>query len=174
MTYEIYRKKLSKDEYFSKWDTVQYDGLTNSLREQIYQKYLVKSNMLNRDNFECQNTECATPDSELTMHHVRWQKNGGEDKERNCVTLCKTCHKAYHRGKKSITFSADSNLPNNLKGHTFKVDQKNEINWKKVKKDMKIMRKNFKQVHGLHLTTEQIIFLMKWLEDIVDMDGLDD
>lgn len=174
MAYEIYKQIVSKEEYFKSWDSDNYNNLNDDLRDQIYQKYVVKAKMLQRDNFKCQNTDCETPDSELTMHHVRFQKNGGEDKERNCVTLCKTCHKGYHRGKRAITFSSESNLPSNLKGHTFKVDKQNEIDWKKVKKDMKQIRKNMKTDHGLVLTPKQLIFLMKWLEHIVDIDDLDD
>ncbi len=70
--------------------------------------------------------------------------------------------------------STEVNLPSHIKGHTFKIDHRKEINWKKVKKDMKIMRKNMKHVHGIILTTQQMIFLMKWLEYVVNIDGLDD
>ena len=39
-----------------------------------------------------------------------------------------------------------------------------------MKKDMRVFRKNMKHEHGLHLTAEQLTFLMKWLDYIVDLD----
>jgi len=174
MAYEIYKKQLTKKEYFDNWDSDNYKRLNEDLREQIYNKYLVKSKVFNRDNFTCQNINCKFPDATLTMHHVKWQKNGGEDKERNCVTLCRTCHKAYHRGKQEITFSENANLPSHMKGQTYKLSAVDEIDWKKVKKDMKNLRKTMKQSHGIRLSMSQVAFLMKWLEYIVDLDDLDD
>lgn len=170
MAYEIYKKVLSQEDYFNNWDSDSFKKLPQDLHAQIYDKYVVKCTVFNRDNFKCQNEKCTTPLSELTMHHVKWQKNGGVNKSRNCVTLCKTCHKAFHRAKKSITFYDDEKLPTHIRGHTFAVNVLNEIDWKKIKKEMKILRKNLKTNHGLVLSGEQIMFLMKWLEYVVSLD----
>ena len=174
MAYEIYKQQLTKEEYFDNWDNEQEQNLNEDLKDQIYNKYLVKTRVFNRDNFTCQNKDCAYPDAPLTMHHVKWQKNGGEDKSRNCVTLCKTCHKGYHRGKNILIFSEDSNVPKHIRGHVFKVTQEDVVDWKKVKSDMKSLRKSFKQSHGLKLNEKQLYFLMKWLERVVDLDEMYD
>jgi len=170
MAYEVYKKVLEQKEYFALWDNEKYKQLPQSLHEQIYDKYVIKSIVFNRDNFECQNSACTSSESELTMHHVKWQKNGGEHKARNCVTLCKSCHKAFHRGKRDITFKNNEKLPAHIRGHTFKLNVLNEIDWKKVKKDMKGLRKNLKHDHGLVLSGKQVMFLMKWLEYVVLLD----
>ena len=170
MAYEVYKKTLSQEDYFAIWDSDNFKKLPNDLHSQIYEKYVIKCAVFTRDNLECQNVNCKTPNSELTMHHVKWQKNGGEHKTRNCITLCRTCHKAFHRGKISITFKTRDELPAHISGHTFSLNILNEINWKKIKKEMKVLRKNLKSNHGLVLSGKQIMFLMKWLEYVVSLD----
>ena len=170
MTYKTYKQKLTKIEYFNNWIDSNIKSLSEDIKEQIYQKYLVKCKVFNRDNFKCQQIDCKYPDSPLTMHHVKWQKNGGEHKERNCITLCKTCHKGFHRGKKDLTFINNKKLPDHMKGHTFKLNKVTEVDWKLVRKEMKTLRKNFKSVHGIHLSLDELSFLMKWLENVIDLD----
>jgi hypothetical protein len=171
MTYQVYRKTLKKDEYFKKWDSGSYEQLNNALKEQIYEKYRVKCSVFQRDKFTCQNDICQTPESPLTMHHVKWQKNGGEHKERNCVTLCKTCHKGYHRGKNVLVFAEDSPVPKHIRGHTHKVSDFDEIDWKAIIIEMKKLRKTVKHEHGLNITEDQLKFLMKMFEYVSDYDA---
>ena len=147
--YSVYKNKLTKDDYFKKWDNEQLTNLTNDMKDEIYQKYLVKADVFQRDNFLCQSANCLTPDSKLTMHHVKFQKNAGEHKLKNCVTLCLSCHKSFHRGKKHLTLKDNPALPSHMRGHTFKLDKDDEINW------------------------NQIMMLIKWLE-IYHNEDLDD
>ena len=170
MAYEVYKKELTKEKYFENWDSDNYKQLTENLQNQIYEKYLCKCRILIRDKFVCQNKNCETPESELTMHHIKFQSNGGKNKERNCVTLCKTCHKGFHRGKYDITFKSDGDLPNHIKGNTFKIDMQTETNWKEVKKEMRKFRKNMKNNYNIHISEQQLYFLLKWLENTVGYD----
>jgi hypothetical protein len=153
--------------YFQTWDSDNYSKLNEELKKEIYNKYLMKCEVFNRDKFKCQNMLCksSVADDNLTVHHIKWQKNGGKDTARNGVTLCKNCHHNYHRAKAAVQFADIDTLPPHIKGHTFKLEIPDRgINWKKVKKEMKILRKNLKSECGLHLTENQLQILMKWLE----------
>lgn len=170
MSYEIYKKKLSVEEYFSIWDDERFKLLTKELAKDIYTKYLVKCDVFQRDNFQCQSINCTNPSEKLTMHHVKFQKNGGENKVKNCVTLCLDCHKRFHSGKYDLTLKNSLSLPSHMRGKTFKLDKGNEINWKAVKKQMKQFRKKLHNESGLKISWEQVAFLMKWLEIVYDED----
>ena len=50
------------------------------MKREMYKKYLVKCEVFKRDNFRCRNIVCKYPESQLTLHHVKWKKNGGDDK----------------------------------------------------------------------------------------------
>lgn len=166
MAYEIYKNKLKKEEYFKVWDEDSVKKINESLRDQVYGKYLLRCEVYNRDGFKCQNIKCITPKTELTMHHIKWKKNGGLDKIRNCVTLCKTCHEAFNRAETEIKFGNADNLPPHIKGHTFKMHKaiKEELEWKQLKADMRKYRKTVKQHHGITLNWQQVELLLKWLE----------
>ena len=156
MNYEKYKEVKSKEEFYSDWDKDQLRDISNSAREQIYQKYVCKCVVFQRDLFKCQNVNCKTPHSLITMHHIKFQKNGGVDKPKNCVTICSTCHKAYHRGKKSLTFE----------GRTYKLDmRKNEINYKAIVAKGKEIRKTHKKDCGIRVSMELVMILLRWLED---------
>lgn len=174
MAYEIYKQKLSMEEYFNRWDDERLNMLTDVLRKDIYNKYLVKVEVFQRDNFLCQSVNCKSPTDKLTMHHVKFQKNGGEHKVKNCVTLCLTCHKKFHSGKYDLVMKDSPSLPSHMRGHTFKLDKDNEVNWKVLKKQMKSFRKTVHEESGLHISWEQIAFLMRWLEIVYDEDLEDD
>lgn len=164
------------EEYFQSWDSENYQRLSQALKERIYSKYLIKAEVLQRDLFKCQNVDCNTPESKLTMHHVRFQKNGGKDSARNCITLCKTCHQGYHRGKRAVTYYDAEYLPKHLRGHTFKLGEPTatSINWKKVKAEMKKFRKGLVGAR-VRLSWEDIAYLMKFLElEFESDDGEDD
>ena len=54
--------------------------------------------MLFRDNHICQHCKGKSKDKVLNVHHIESRKTGG-DSPNNLITLCETCHKAYHRGE---------------------------------------------------------------------------
>jgi len=164
MSYEIYKEIRNKEDYFANWDSLNYNALTDELKTEIYEKYVIKCKVFQRDNFSCQNLECKFPESPLTLHHVRFKKNSGKDSVRNGVTVCQTCHNGYHRGKRPLVFAEVTDLPPHIRGHTFKVDKKNVINWKKVKKEMRAFRKELKH-KGIEnsISWKIIAILFKWL-----------
>lgn len=54
--------------------------------------------VLFRDNHECQHCHGKSKDHVLNVHHLESRKTGGNSPD-NLITLCETCHKAYHRGE---------------------------------------------------------------------------
>ena len=58
----------------------------------------VREYVLWRDGHECQYCHGKSKDPVLNVHHLESRKTGG-DAPSNLITLCETCHKAYHRGK---------------------------------------------------------------------------
>ena len=50
-----------------------------------------------RDDYTCQHCKGKSKDKILNVHHVESRKTGG-NAPNNLVTLCETCHKAYHKG----------------------------------------------------------------------------
>jgi N6-L-threonylcarbamoyladenine synthase len=56
----------------------------------------VREYVLFRDNHTCQH--CKGKNKILNVHHIESRKTGG-DRPENLITLCETCHKAYHQGK---------------------------------------------------------------------------
>ena len=57
----------------------------------------VREYVLARDGYKCQYCKGKSKDSILNVHHIESRKTGG-DSPINLITLCETCHKAYHRG----------------------------------------------------------------------------
>lgn len=57
----------------------------------------VREYVLFRDNHICQHCKGKSKDKVLNVHHIESRKTGG-DSPKNLITLCETCHKAYHRG----------------------------------------------------------------------------
>lgn len=58
----------------------------------------VREYVLFRDNHECQHCHGKSGDKILNVHHIESRKTGGNAPS-NLITLCETCHKAYHAGK---------------------------------------------------------------------------
>lgn len=58
----------------------------------------VREYVLCRDNHTCQCCKGKSKDKILNVHHIESRKTGG-DAPNNLITLCETCHKAYHRGE---------------------------------------------------------------------------
>lgn len=58
----------------------------------------VREYILFRDGHTCQHCKGKSKDKVLNVHHIESRKTGG-DSPNNLITLCETCHKAYHRGE---------------------------------------------------------------------------
>lgn len=58
----------------------------------------VREYVLWRDGHKCQCCHGKSKDKILNVHHVESRRTGGESPS-NLVTLCESCHKAYHRGE---------------------------------------------------------------------------
>ncbi len=58
----------------------------------------VREYVLYRDNHICQACNGKSKDKVLNVHHIESRQTGG-DRPDNLITLCETCHKAYHKGK---------------------------------------------------------------------------
>lgn len=58
----------------------------------------VREYVLSRDNHTCQCCKGKSKDNVLQVHHVESRKTGG-DAPNNLITLCKTCHENFHKGK---------------------------------------------------------------------------
>lgn len=56
----------------------------------------VREYVLSRDNHQCQHCKGKSKDPILNVHHLESRKTGG-NAPNNLITLCETCHKAYHR-----------------------------------------------------------------------------
>ena len=172
MAYEVFKKIVSIEEYFSTWESKELNELNNKLKDNIYEKYKIKCKVFIRDNFICQQVNCLFCKNEkhasnLTIHHVKFQKNGGKHKERNEVTLCRPIHKNYHEGRKALIFSNAKELPAHIRGHTFKLSKEEKINWKKIRAECKALRKKIISESTTDLrkyNLENIKILLKWLE----------
>ena len=58
----------------------------------------VREYVLWRDGHVCQRCRGRSKDKILNVHHLESRKTGG-DAPNNLITLCETCHKAFHAGK---------------------------------------------------------------------------
>ena len=54
--------------------------------------------VLFRDGHICQYCKGKSKDNRLNVHHIESRKTGG-NAPNNLITLCETCHKAYHKGE---------------------------------------------------------------------------
>ncbi|MBM3235817.1 hypothetical protein FJZ31_05915 [Candidatus Poribacteria bacterium] len=55
---------------------------------------------LMRDGYEC--TKCKKKNTHFDAHHIVWKEHGGKDTIDNLITLCKSCHRKVHQGKKKL------------------------------------------------------------------------
>lgn len=69
----------------------------------------VREYVLFRDGHSCQHCHGKSGDKVLNVHHIESRKTGGNSPN-NLITLCETCHKAYHRGKLDLKFRRGSSL----------------------------------------------------------------
>lgn len=63
----------------------------------------VRQYVFYRDNYECQCCHGKSKDNILNVHHIESRKTGG-NAPNNLITLCETCHKAYHKGEIQLNF----------------------------------------------------------------------
>ena len=63
----------------------------------------VREYVLFRDNHECQCCHGKSKDNVLNVHHIESRKTGG-NAPNNLITLCETCHQAYHKGEVTLKF----------------------------------------------------------------------
>ena len=69
----------------------------------------VREYVLYRDGHRCQCCNGRSKDPILNVHHIESRKTGG-DSPGNLVTLCETCHKAYHKGEIKLPVKRLSSL----------------------------------------------------------------
>jgi 5-methylcytosine-specific restriction endonuclease McrA len=56
--------------------------------------------VLARDGWRCQQCGAKT---HLEVHHRQFRSHGGEDDERNLITLCSACHRQCHGTTDSLS-----------------------------------------------------------------------
>lgn len=71
----------------------------------------VREYVLTRDGHRCVHCKGKSKDPILNVHHLESRKTGGNSPS-NLVTLCETCHKAYHRGEFELKIKRGSSLRN--------------------------------------------------------------
>ena len=69
----------------------------------------VREYVLARDGHKCVHCKGKSKDPILNVHHLESRKTGGNSPS-NLVTLCETCHKAYHRGEFDLKIKRGSSL----------------------------------------------------------------
>lgn len=69
----------------------------------------VREYVLTRDWHRCVHCKGKSKDPILNVHHLESRKTGGNSPS-NLVTLCETCHKAYHRGEFDLKIKRGSSL----------------------------------------------------------------
>ena len=69
----------------------------------------VREYVLGRDGHKCQHCKGKSGDKILNVHHIETRKTGG-DSPGNLITLCETCHKAYHRGEIQLKVKRTTSL----------------------------------------------------------------
>lgn len=65
--------------------------------------------VLARDGHKCQYCKGKSKDPILNVHHIESRKTGG-DSPGNLITLCKTCHEAYHKGEIKLKVKRTASL----------------------------------------------------------------
>ena len=69
----------------------------------------VREYVFARDGHKCQHCKGKSGDKILNVHHLESRKTGG-NAPNNLITLCETCHKAYHRGEFELKVKRGTSL----------------------------------------------------------------
>ena len=69
----------------------------------------VREYVLARDGHKCVHCKGKSKDQILNVHHLESRKTGGNSPS-NLVTLCETCHNAYHRGEFDLKIKRGNSL----------------------------------------------------------------
>lgn len=69
----------------------------------------IREYVLARDGHKCQHCKGKSKDTILNVHHLESRKTGG-NAPNNLITLCETCHKAYHRGEFELKVKRGTSL----------------------------------------------------------------
>lgn len=69
----------------------------------------VREYVLFRDGHICQACKGKSKDKILNVHHIESRKTGGNSPS-NLITLCETCHKAYHAGTLKLKLKRGQNF----------------------------------------------------------------
>lgn len=69
----------------------------------------VREYVFARDGHRCVHCKGKSKDPILNVHYLESRKTGGNSPS-NLVTLCETCHKAYHRGEFTLKIKRGSSL----------------------------------------------------------------
>lgn len=69
----------------------------------------VREYVLFRDGHKCSHCKGKSKDPILNVHHLESRKTGG-DSPSNLITLCETCHKAYHKGEFELKVKRSKSL----------------------------------------------------------------
>lgn len=169
MAYELYKKIISEDDYFTREGT-DYSKLDPDARNVLYERYLLKVEVFNRDNFKCTAKDCPychnkKEPSKLTLHHVKFKKNGGDDDADNCISLCREFHDEYHKGSINLRVVKNKELPYYISGRLFKFRKNKKFFTKEKKKEMRQLRKSLElSVKKYKLTWEELVILLKFIE----------
>ena len=84
----------------------------------------IREYVLARDRHQCQYCHGKSGDRILNVHHIESRKTGGNSLG-NLITLCRTCHKKYHKGEIELDFkrspsSRDASVITSMKYRLYK------------------------------------------------------
>lgn len=69
----------------------------------------IREYVLFRDNHICQHCKGKSKDPILNVHHIESRQTGGNSPN-NLITLCESCHNAYHKGKIKLNIKRGKSL----------------------------------------------------------------
>lgn len=158
--YDKFKVLLSQEQYFKEWAPENVLSISEEKKLDIYRSYVTKAIVLQRDNFKCINADCDSPESKLTIHHIKFRKNKGKDTPKNCVTLCRSCHSGFHKGKEPLKFW----------GHTWRIHKDEKLSPKQLKFiGARIRKENKHLIRSYKVSWEMLAMIMKYLfEDMKD------
>ena len=161
MLYERYQVIKSFEEFYENW-TSGLEKLSSQTRKTIYDEYVTRCLVYQRDEFKCRNETCTTPTSKVTIHHIRFQSNKGRTTVKNCVLICKSCQSKFHSDKEPLTFNGAIYRTHNLTLRELNTEM--PFNYKKARVEGRMIRKENVKYKGIIISWELLLILMKFLE----------